>query len=268
MRRLTASALFLLALVAWAAGAPSAGEPPPLAAAYLLQVQGRTVWAEHAERRLLPASLTKIMTALLVLEADRPDEIVTVSRQAAGERGARLGLAAGDRMRVRDLLTATVVRSANDACHALAEWRAGSQARFVQLMNRRAKALGLGNTRFANACGLDAPRHYTSAADLAALTRVALGFPAFKALVRETAVRVETADGRREFLLTSTNALLGRMPGAIGVKTGFTRGAGPCVVALAEREGVEVLLVLLNARNRWWDADRILEYGFSLADKR
>jgi D-alanyl-D-alanine carboxypeptidase (penicillin-binding protein 5/6) len=262
-RRLAALALLLASITAPARGAENLF--PGVAAAYLVRVQDRTLWAGDPGRRLAPASLTKIMAALLVLESYRPRDVVTVSRAAAAQTGARLGLKAGERMTVADLLAAALLRSANDACHALAEWRAGSQIAFVALMNQRAAELGLHDTRFANACGHDAPEHYSTAADLAALAEAALRHPEFARLVAQVSASVSTADGTRRFRLENTNALIGRLPGAVGVKSGYTRGAGKCLVAVAEREGMRVLLVLLDARNRWWDAHGIIEHAFAAA---
>jgi D-alanyl-D-alanine carboxypeptidase (penicillin-binding protein 5/6) len=238
---------------------------PDIASAYLVKVQDREIWAANPVKRLAPASLTKIMTALVALSAYRPDAAVTVSRAAARETGSRLGLRAGDRMRVADLFAATLVGSANDACHALADWRAGNEARFVRLMNRHAAALGLRDTHFVNACGHDAPGHYSSARDLAALAEEAMRHPVFSTVVAMQEARLRNVNGSREFTIENTNALLGRFPGAIGVKTGYTRKAGSCLVALAEREGRRVLLVMLNASNRWWDAHDLLDRAFALA---
>jgi D-alanyl-D-alanine carboxypeptidase (penicillin-binding protein 5/6) len=237
---------------------------PSMASAYLVRVKERTIWAGGETRRLPPASLTKMMTGLLIAEAGRLNEVVTVGQAAARETGSRLGLKVGDRLTVADLLAATLVRSANDACHALADWRAGSDVRFVRLMNRRAASLGLRDTRFVNACGHDAPGHYASAWDLAALAESAMRHPVFAELVATSDIRLRTIDGRREFLAENTNALIGRFPGAIGVKSGYTRKAGRSLVALAERAGVRALVVLLNAPNRWWDAHSILERAFAL----
>jgi D-alanyl-D-alanine carboxypeptidase (penicillin-binding protein 5/6) len=259
-------AVVLAAILGPVGASQAADDPFPVdAAAHLVQVQGRTLWAKEPHKRLPPASLTKIMTALLVLESGQLDAVVTVSRAAAGQGGSRLGLAAGDRLRVEDLLTAVLVRSANDACRALAEREAGSEARFVVRMNRRALALGLRDTHFANACGWDAPGHFSSASDLALLTDTALRFPVFSALVALPEARIRTADRRREFLVRNTNLMVGRLPDVVGVKTGFTRGAGRCVIVLAEREGVRVLAVLLNAFNRWWDAYGLVERAFAQA---
>jgi D-alanyl-D-alanine carboxypeptidase (penicillin-binding protein 5/6) len=145
----------------------------------------------------------------------------------------------------------------------LAEHAAGSEARFVARMNRRAAELGLRNTRFANACGWDARGHYASAADLAVLAETALRLPAFAALVAQPEVRIATVDGRRQFAAHNTNVLLGRLRGVAGVKSGFTRRAGPCLIALAQRERVRVLAVLLNGSNRWWEAAGLIEHAFA-----
>lgn len=241
---------------------------PLVASAYLVKIQGRTVWADDAAKPLPPASLTKMMTGLLAAEAGRPDEVVAVGPEAARETGSRLGLETGDRMTVADLLAAALVRSANDACHALADWMAGSEAQFVRRMNQRASELGLRHTRFVNACGHDAPDHQASASDLATLAEAAMRRPAFARLVAMSETRLRTVDGHKTFAVENTNALIGRFPGAIGVKSGYTPKAGKSLVALAEREGVRVLLVLLNAPNRWWDAHGLLERAFALAPEQ
>lgn len=265
------SAWHLLALLALALLTPARAAQdafPTLAAAYAVEADGRLLWAGNADRPLPPASLTKIMTALLVLERGELDAVVRVGSAAAGASGARLGLRAGDTLRVRDLLAAALLRSANDACHALADWHAGSQARFVARMNARAQALGLHATRFANACGHDAPGHTSSARDLLALARAALRLPEFARLVALTDARIATTDGRRRFDLRNTNALLGRLPGAAGVKSGFTSRAGKCILALARRGRHEVLLVLLHAPDRWWDAHGLAEAAFAHLEAR
>jgi D-alanyl-D-alanine carboxypeptidase (penicillin-binding protein 5/6) len=238
---------------------------PGVAAAYLVQARGKTLWTANADLRLPPASLTKIMTALLVLDAYQPRAIVTVSQTATKETGTRLGLKAGERMTVADLLAAALLQSANDACHALAEWHAGSEAKFVAAMNARAAQLGLANTRFVNACGHDGGGHYSTARDLAALTQAALLHPEFARLVAQSRLRIETIGGEHAYELVNTNALLGRLPGAAGVKSGYTRRAGKCLIALAERAGTRVLLVFLNAPNRWWDAHAMIERAFAMA---
>jgi D-alanyl-D-alanine carboxypeptidase (penicillin-binding protein 5/6) len=260
------AALAGLALAAAALAAPlyAAENPyPDLAAAYLVQAEGRTLWANAVGKRLPPASLTKIMTALLVLERGGLQDSTTISKRAAAATGARLRLAAGSRVGVGDLLVATLVGSANDACRALAEWHSGSESRFVAAMNERARALGLRDTHFQNACGFDGARHYSSAEDLARLAEAAMANERFRAIVALREAVVRTADGSRTYRVETTNALLGRLPGAIGIKSGHTRKAGRCIVALAERGGRRVLLVMLGAANRWWDAHDVIERAFA-----
>jgi D-alanyl-D-alanine carboxypeptidase (penicillin-binding protein 5/6) len=235
---------------------------PNLAAAYIVQVGENDLWMGNGDARLPPASLTKIMTALVVLEGYRPDEVAVVSASAAKEGGTRLKIKAGEKFSVAALLTATLMVSANDACAALAEHHAGSIGAFVARMNERAIALGLSNTHFANPCGFDAPDHYSSVRDLARLARAAMAHPGFAAIVALPETRIASAGGERTFALKNRNALIGNYKPAIGIKTGFTSRAGKCLVALAEKDGVRVLVVMLNAKSRWWDTIGLIERAF------
>ena len=234
---------------------------PGAAAAYLVMADGAPLWAANAERRLPPASLTKLMTALVTVEATPLDAVVTVSARAARAGGARMGLSRGTRIVVSELLAGLLIRSANDACVALAEHVAGSEARFVARMNARAQALALADTRFVNACGFDAPGHYASARDLALLAQRLLDTPSLARLVALPRYTARAVDGRK-FELASTNVLLGLVPGLAGVKTGFTDRAGHCLIGYAERDGHRVMVVLLGARDRWWDAVAMFEQAF------
>jgi len=260
MRRRLALLLLLTPLGVEAAAAVE-DRYPTLAEAYLVELGDEPLWAGGADKRLPPASLTKLMTALLVLEDYRPDDSVTVSARAGAATGARLGLRAGTRIRVEPLLIATLVRSANDACLALAEHYAGSEAAFVERMNRRAEALGLRDTRFANACGFDAPGHYSTVRDLARLARHDMTIPLFAQTVMRAEATVSDEAGR-PYTIRNTNALVGTYPGTLGIKSGYTDKAGRCVAALVERDGVRVWLVMLNAHNRWWDAVGVMEHAF------
>lgn len=234
---------------------------PRAATAYVVERDGKALWARAPRRRLPPASLAKMMTALLVLEDGRLERTVAVSSGAAAETGTRLGLRAGERLSARDLLTAAVVRSANDACRALADDAAGNEAAFVARMNRRAAGLGLKDTRFRDACGHDLPGQYSTAADLAVLARAVAARPEYLALSRLEKAKISTLGGR-SFEFDNTNALIGRYPGALGLKTGTTPEAGTCLAALAERDGVRVLMVLLHAHDRWWGGDAMLDRAF------
>ncbi|MDA1117777.1 MAG: serine hydrolase [Proteobacteria bacterium] len=182
-------------------------------------------------------------------------------------RGARLGLHAGDRVPAHGLLSAMLVGSANDACYALTE-RSGSVSDFVSRMNARAAQLGLRATRFGDPCGFDRDRQHSTARDLARLALEFMRRPQLAALVGRQQVEVATEGRERVFQVKNTNVLVEFFPGTIGVKTGNTRRAGDNLIAVAERGGRRVLLVLLGARDRWWDADAMLARAFTAAHGR
>jgi D-alanyl-D-alanine carboxypeptidase (penicillin-binding protein 5/6) len=253
---------FVVAALALAGLAHAAEDRfPRVGEAYLVQRDGRVLWARAAERRLPLASLAKMMTALIALERGRLHATAKVSRAAANATGTRIGLQPGEKLRVRDLLAATVVRSANDACRALAEHLGKSVGAFVAMMNARAAALELADTHFADPCGHDRPGQFSSAADLARLAEEVMQHPEYMRLARAAQMSIR-AEGGRAFAFRNTNALIGRYDGAIGLKTGYTERAGNCLVALAEKNGVRVLVVLLNAPNRWWNAVGLLDRAF------
>jgi D-alanyl-D-alanine carboxypeptidase (penicillin-binding protein 5/6) len=254
IRRLALAALLALA------GQPARALPDPFpgaAAAYLVIVDGVPRWARAADAPRAPASLAKLMSALVVLEDAGLDDEVAVSRKAAAARGSRLGLRAGERVAAHGLLAAMLVGSANDACLALAE-RKGAVEAFVARMNAQAARLGLRATRFGDPCGFDADRQHSTARDLVRLAERFMAQPQLAALAGRREVEVATAGRERVFKVKNTNVLLEHFPGTIGVKTGQTRRAGHNLIVLAERDGRRVLLVMLGARDRWWDAHAIL----------
>src|SRR3954471_24728907 len=255
----------VLVFAALAVGTASAADDPYpwIAAAYVVKRDGALLWAGQPNARLPPASLAKLMTALLALERGKLDETVSVGKGVLKATGTRIGLKPGEKLRAGDLLAATVVRSANDASRALAAHLGKTVDNFVVAMNTRAAALGLPNTRFADPCGHDRAGQYASAADLMVLAEQVMRHEEYLRLARLERLTIRTLDGRRSFALRNTNALIGRYPGAIGLKTGYTEGAGTCLVALAERDGVRVLAVLLNAPNRWWNAVGLLDRAFA-----
>ncbi|MEO6421903.1 MAG: D-alanyl-D-alanine carboxypeptidase, partial [Candidatus Nitrotoga sp.] len=150
-------------------------------------------------------------------------------------------------------------------CHALADHLGRSESGFVVRMNRRAKKLGMRDTHFTNACGHDATKHYSSAHDLARLAHELLKYPSLIEITSKKNLQIATLDGKKRYKLTNKNALIGRYDGALGLKTGYTPNAGKCLVAFAKRSGHEVLLVILNGKNRWWDAVEILDLAFDHA---
>lgn len=257
LRRLVLAALL-------AAGCAHAEEDryPQVADAYLVKRDGELLWAGRARERLPPASLAKMMTALLVLERGEFERVIAVGDGVTLETGRRLGLRPGERWRIRDLFAAMVIRSANDACRALADDMGRTVPTFVSMMNRRAAALELRDTHFVDPCGHDRKQQFSTAQDLARLAEEVIRHPDYLQLAGKPRAAIRSADGIRSFEFDNTNALIGRYPGAIGVKTGYTELAGTCLVALAERNGVRVLVVMLNARNRWWHAVGLLDRAF------
>ena len=223
---------------------------------------GRVLEEQNADARCPVASTTKIMTGLLVCEAGELDREVCVPPEAAGVEGSSMYLKAGERLTVRDLLYGLMLRSGNDAAAALAIAEAGSVPAFVERMNERAAQLGLHGTHYANPHGLDSEENYSTARDLARLTRCALENETFRAVVSAKSV---TAAGRT---LTNHNKLLWQYPGAIGVKTGYTRSAGRILVSAAERDGRRLIAVTIADPDDWADHARLLDYGFARFSER
>jgi D-alanyl-D-alanine carboxypeptidase (penicillin-binding protein 5/6) len=224
---------------------------------------GRVLWSREPSRRRAMASITKIMTALVVLDRLKLTDKVTIVPQAAAVGESEAQLNAGDVLTVKDALSATLVKSANDAALALAIRAAGSEKKFVALMNAKARELGMAGTHFANAHGLDEPGHYSTAEDIAVMSRVAMTKPVFRDIVRRRSVRIGRGSAARA--LDSSNLLLGTYPGANGVKTGWTNDAGHSVVASARRGGVSLVAVVLGADSdtaRFEEAARLLDWGF------
>ena len=223
---------------------------------------GRLLLGEDEHDRRPMASTTKIMTALLILEAGEDmDDLVTVDKEAAGTEGSSLYLKAGERISARDLLYGLMMQSGNDAAVALAIHAAGSVEAFVARMNARAAALGLDDTRFVNPNGLHDPDHYTSAYDLCRLAAAAMELPSFREIVSTQRYTATTGDHVRTF--ATKNKVLTQAEGGCGVKTGYTRKAGRCLCFAARREGMLLIGAVLNAPDMWGDAKKILDRGFS-----
>lgn len=229
---------------------------------------GTTLYQFESEKRLSPASLTKIMSALVILEYGHLDDEVTVSPKAARAHKTHLRLRTGQIFRLEDLLKAMLIMSANDACLAASEHVGGDEPRFVERMNAKAVALGLHNTHFSNACGFDAPEHYSTAEDLAKLSEIAMHHPVFRELVSEEREIIMPINEHRAYVLRTTNRLLGRIPGVQGVKTGFTSKAGRCLIAKVSQDGRDLLLVILNSKRRWNTATSLINYGLRLSESR
>ncbi len=230
---------------------------------------GTVLYAKDQHKRLAPASVTKIMTLLLVAEALATgtitlEETVTVSSNAASMGGSQIFLKEGEQFTVEELLKSTVIASANDAAVALAELVAGSESAFVEKMNERAKALGMKNTDFENCTGLDdtTKSHLTSAYDIALMSRELIKHDI---ILKHSGVWQDSIRGG-EFVLTNTNRLVRYYSGCTGLKTGSTSAAGYCVSATAERDGMHLIAVVMGAESRDKRnecARALLDYGFS-----
>jgi D-alanyl-D-alanine carboxypeptidase (penicillin-binding protein 5/6) len=272
-RRCLAVAALLLAPLGRAALDPAAPQrtaalpdPYPAAArAYLLAIGSEPRWAHAASLRLPPASLAKLLTALVLLE-DRSflARAVPVTRAAAATAPTRAGLRAGDELRGEDALAAMLVHSANDACLALVAQASPSKAAFAARMNARAAALGMRDSHFVDPCGYDADGQYSTASDLLRLAHAAHVEPLIGHYAAQTQVSFTTRAGRR-YSLPNTNQLLGRLPGVVGLKTGYTAHARQCLIAVADRDGHRVWLVMLGGEQRWWIAHRMISNAFDVA---
>ena len=233
---------------------------------------GTVLYEKNAHEPLSPASVTKVMTMLLIMEAIDSgkigwDDTVTASETASAKGGSQIYLKAGETMSVRDLLKSIAVSSANDAACAMAEHLAGSESAFVDMMNRRAEELGMNDTHFVNCTGLDdapeAREHLTSAYDIALMSRALLvNHPSIKEF---TTIWMDTVRGG-EFGLSNTNKMVRFYNGCTGLKTGYTSGAGFCLSASAQRDGMELIAVVLGcetSQERFAACKSMLDYGFA-----
>ncbi len=235
---------------------------------------GDIVYEKDPDEAMPPASITKIMTILLIYEAVESgkikwDDIVTVSEHAASMGGSQVFLEPNETQTVKDLTKCIVIASANDAAVAMAEYIGGSEAAFVQMMNERAKELKLVNTNFVNACGLDTDGHISSAKDVAIMSReLLLNFPEITEYTTTwmDTITHKTKRGETEFGLTNTNKLIKWYNGATGLKTGSTDGALYCLSGSAKRNGMEFVAVVMGAPDykvRFKEVMSLLDYGFA-----
>lgn len=265
------SILCLLAVVPREAQAEALNIPAK--SALLMDVAtGTVLYEKNAHEALAPASVTKVMTMLLIMEAIDSgsihyDDIVTASEAAAAKGGSQIYLKAGEQMSVSEMLKSIAVSSANDCACAMAEHLSGSESAFVDRMNTRAKELGMENTHFVNCTGLDdgpdAESHKTSAYDIALMSRELLG--KHPDIEKYTTIWMDTVRNGA-FGLSNTNKLIRFYPGATGLKTGFTSAAGYCLSASAQREGLELIAVTMGAQSakiRNAACKAMLDYGFA-----
>lgn len=262
MRRWLCILIAAMALIPEVRATGDAPETAAHAAILIHMDSGRVLYEKRADERMPLASTTKIMTALVALERCEMSETVTVSPSSCGAEGSSVYLRPGEECSVEMLLYGLLLASGNDAALALAEHVSGSVEAFVSLMNDRAAQLGLQNTRFSNPHGLDAPDHYTSASELARIACAAMENERFAQIVSTR----ERVFGDRVFV--NHNKLLWRIDGCKGIKTGYTKAAGRCLVSCAERDGLRLLCVTLSDPQDWADHAALLEWGFSAWEYR
>lgn len=265
MRKFMALSLALvLFCVGFCVNKASAQSASSAVSAILIEAEtGAVVSEKNADERRAMASTTKIMTAILTIEAGDLDREFTVDSYAIMVEGTSMGLKQGDRVSRRDLLYGILLPSGNDAANAAAVSVGGSIKSFVKMMNGKAEELGLKNTHFVTPSGLDADGHYTTARDLAALAAYAMKNATFREIVCCSSKTVEFGNPPYPRTLYNSNKMLAKYDGAIGIKTGFTDNARRCLVSAAERDGVVLIAVTLNAPDDWNDHTKMLDYGFS-----
>lgn len=245
---------------------PATTKAPHVVASAVLLMDSQTgqiLFERNAFGRREPASTTKILTAIIILEESNLADKVRISRRAALTGGSRMHLRAGEVHSVHDLVYGLLLRSGNDAAVALAEHHSGSVEAFAAKMNEKAKALGAKASQFMNPHGLPNPQHYTTAYDLALITQYAMRNPRFAQIVASRSTGLKYEELRRDVVMHNTNALLHMLPEADGVKTGTTGNAGKCLVFSATRQGQRLIGVVLNDRNRFGDAASLLRWGFA-----
>ncbi len=229
---------------------------------------GEVIFSKNADERLPMASTTKIMTALVALENCDVKKTVSVSAAAVGVEGSSVYLYPEEKLTLEDLLYAMLLESANDAAAAIAIEVGGSIEGFADMMNEKARALSLVDTHFENPHGLDGETHYTTARELAIIAREAYSNERFREIVStyKKTIPLNETEGVR--LLMNHNKLLKSYEGAVGIKTGFTKKSGRCLVSAAERDGLSFIAVTLNAPDDWQDHKSMLDYGYSLLESR
>lgn len=255
--------MLALVLLFFCAPVYAASDTPKTDAAGSVLIEANTrmvLMSEEAHKKLPMASTTKIMTAMLAIENCSLDEVVEVSTEAYGVEGSSMYLQRGEKLTMRDLLYGLMLVSGNDAAVAIAVHIGGSVAGFAQMMNAKAKALGALNTNFVTPNGLPNDDHYTTAYDLALIAAAAMEFDAFQEIV--SATYFKTTSGQVVRTLKNKNRILWEYPGGSGVKTGYTKAAGKCLVFSAEQDGMTLIGVLLNCPDMFSYAKTMLDYGF------
>jgi len=228
----------------------------------------KVLFEQDADKRWPPASITKMMTAVVALEEGKLSDEIRFTKKATDQSGSKVGIKEGLRIRLYPLIEAMLIKSGNDAAMAIAEHVGGSEEGFVRMMNSKAKAIGMLNTNFVNPTGLPDDNQYSTARDLGRLAVYAMERKEFKKIVAQQSLQFVSPDGSEELTLFSTNKLLGRHPLVDGIKTGFTNKSKYCLVASAAFRDYRLIAVVLGAERNgvWLETARLLDYGFRKHD--
>lgn len=237
-------------------------------AALIIADSGELIFGKNESKQLSMASTTKIMTSLILLEQNTPYKEITVTSPMVSVEGTSMGLLPGDKVTYEALMYGMLLESGNDAANTAAYAVAGSPDKFAVLMNEKAKLIGMENTNFVTPSGLDAAEHYSTAYDMALLGAYAVENPEFAKICSTNSISLEYGNPPYSRRLSNHNKLLTMYDGAFGIKTGFTKKSGRCLVSAAEKNGITLIAVTLNAPDDWNDHVKMFDYGFSVTEKR
>lgn len=268
MRRII---IIILVILLFGFTSPSYGSPaeeqeapPGVSAQTAIMIEansGEVLYEKNADQKAFPASITKIMTALLAVENGSLEEKVKVSENAAGVEGSSIYLTPGEKITLRDLVYGLMLRSGNDAAIAIAEQVGGSKDNFVIMMNKKARELGACNTNFVNPNGLHDPEHYTTARDMAIIARAAMKNTEFKKVAATKTWVTDRGEGKYNYFYNK-NKVVYQYNGGTGIKIGFTKAAGRTLVASSEKDGMELICVVMNAPNWFQDTYALMDYAY------
>lgn len=218
------------------------------------------IFSKDATKMNQPASLTKIMTAILAIESGKMNDVVTITKPMIQVEPTKANLRVGEKFYLKDLVKAAMVMSANDAAMAIGVYLGdGDAAKFADMMNQKAKKIGMKNTNFTNPCGFDIGEHYSTAQDLLVMSEYAIKNSSFNEMAKLKRHDFKALNTKRDYAAYTHNKLLNNYKYAVGIKTGFTQKAGPCLIARAQKDGKDVLVVMLNSEQRWRDIRTIFD---------
>lgn len=218
------------------------------------------IFSKDATKMNQPASLTKIMTAIIAIESGRMNDVITITKPMIQVEPTKANLRVGEKFYLRDLVKAAMVMSANDAAMAIGIYLGdGNVETFAYMMNQKAKKLGMKNTNFTNPCGFDIGNHYSTAQDLLVMSEYAIKNSSFNDMAKLKRHDFKAINTKRNYAAYTHNKLLNNYKYAVGIKTGFTQKAGPCLIARAKKDGKDILVVMLNSEHRWKDIRTIFE---------